>query len=113
MSKYDIDTFIKRTMWWRISNSIVLALLSLTLIFTNQTISNYGEATQRHLRVLHEKIDNLQRKVDAIESLQPSAPQANQSPTVGPSPQNFTYGDLQQYIQGVKKATEFPREQQK
>ena len=76
MSKYDFDTFIKRTMWWRICNSIVLALLSLTLIFTNQTISNYGEATQRHLRVLHEKIDNLQRKVDAIESIQPSAPQA-------------------------------------
>ena len=86
MSKYDFDTFIKRTMWWRICNSIVLALLSLTLIFTNQTISNYGEATQRHLRVLHEKIDNLQRKVDAIESIQPSAPKPTSLPLLDHPP---------------------------
>ena len=113
MSKYDFDTFVKRTMWWRICNSIVLALLSLTLIFTNQAITNYEETTQRKLGVLQEKVDTLQRKVDAIESIQPSTSQANQPPIIGPSPQNFTYDDLQKYIQGVMKDTEKSHEQQK
>ena len=62
MSKYDFDTFVKRTMRWRVCISIVLALLSVTLMFTNLTISNYGEATQRQLALLQEKNDILQRK---------------------------------------------------
>lgn len=132
MSKYDSDTFVKRTMWWRACISIVLALLSVTLMFTNLTISNYGEATQRQLELLQERNDILQRK-GVFESCEPvkqsndhyfesitesqkkligdimkdmqAANQTNQPPVVGSSPKSFSYGDLHKHIQGVMEAS--------
>lgn len=70
MNKYDFDTFVKRTVWWRIGNAIVLSLLSLTLIFISQTITNYGEATQNRLDALQRKVDALQQQIDAARSTQ-------------------------------------------
>lgn len=74
---YDFDTFVTRTIWWRASVSIVLSLLAITLIFINQTVSNYGEATQKQLEILQEKTNLLQQKIDTYDINHPSATKAS------------------------------------
>ena len=60
-TEYDFDTFVTRTIWWRAGISIVLSLQAVTLIFINQTVNNYGEATQKQLEILQEKADRIQK----------------------------------------------------
>lgn len=55
--KFDFDAFVKRTVVWRILNSICLILISTSIMFISHDISENGKVMQANFQALEQKID--------------------------------------------------------